>query len=93
MQLGVHNSNRQETENKAAKKHLLLALGQFKPLPENHEELIEKLREYFEDQKIEVFSKLLFRMGEDGFRDFIAETILESGRYFRDEDGQIKIKK
>lgn len=84
--------SRQVIEEQAAKRHLLIALDEFKPLPKSHDELIEKYREYFENQKVEVFSNLLFRMGEADFREFIAETVLESGKYFRDEDGQIKIK-
>lgn len=85
-------TSHQLIEEQAAKRHLLIALDEFTPLPKSHEELIEKFREYFENQKVDVFAKLLFRMGEADFRDFIAETVLESGKYFRDEDGQIKIK-
>lgn len=76
-----------------AKQHLFIALDELKPgLPKSHDELIEKLRDYFEDQKIEVFSRVINAVGEPGFRDFIAETVIESGLYIRDEEGQVRVK-
>lgn len=86
-----------QIERNAAKKHILLAIDEFsnskQPMPDNHEELIERLRDYFEGQKVEVFSKLLFDMGEEDFREFIEETVLDSGKYYRDPDGQVRPKR
>ncbi len=73
------------------KQHLFIALDEMKTnLPTTHEALIERLRDYFADQKIEVFSRVINAVGENGFRDFIAETVVESGMYRRDEDGQVR---
>lgn len=73
-----------------AKQHLYLALDQIQPLPKNHEELIEKMRDYFDGQKVEVFSKMVAIVGEHEFRNFIAETVVESGLYKKDERGNIR---
>lgn len=78
-------------DEQAAQNHLLLALAEFNPLPRTHNELVEKMREYFDGQKVEVFGRIINRMGEEGFRDFIADTVIESGKYYRDpEDHQVK---
>ena len=79
-------------ERKEAKQHITIALGELRrPLPETHEELIEKFRDYFSDMQIDVFSKMIVDEGEEAFREFIAETLIESGRYRRDSvDGQIR---
>ncbi len=73
-----------------AKQHLWIALDEFQMLPTTHEALIEKLREYFEDQKVEVFSRIVSMVGEADFRDFIAEAVIESGKYHRGEVGQVR---
>jgi hypothetical protein len=75
-----------------AKQHLYIALDELDPLPRTHEQLIEQMREYFSDQKVAVFSKMVARIGEAEFRDFIAETVVESGKYYRAEDGQVRVK-
>lgn len=75
-----------------AKQHLYIALGEFDPLPRTHEELVERMREYFSDQKVSVFSRMVARLGEAEFRDFIADTVVESGKYYRAEDGQVRVK-
>jgi len=79
-----------------AKLHLIIALEDMshhgRKLPETHEELVERFRDYFENQKIDVFSKMIAANGEEEFRDFIAETVVESGLYIRDDEGQVKIK-
>lgn len=72
------------------KKHLLLALGDIQePLPKSHDELIEHLRDYFVGQKIEVFSRFIAKHGDGEFREVVKETVLESGRYTQDDDGNI----
>ncbi len=74
-----------------SKQHLFIALDEMKTnLPTNHEALIERLRDYFADQKIEVFSRVINAVGEGGFRDFIADTVVESGFYKMGDDGQIR---
>lgn len=76
-----------------AKQHLFIALDEMKTnLPRTHEDLIERMRDYFENQKIEVFSRIVVAVGEDGFRDFIADTVVESGFYYRDSEGQVRVK-
>lgn len=73
-----------------AKQHVYIAIDQLKPLPKTHEELIERMRDYFDGQKVEVFSKMLFIVGEDEFRVFITDTVVESGYYYRDSGGVIR---
>lgn len=86
----MHVSEKVLTE---AKQHLFIALDEMKNnLPKTHEELIERLRDYFEAQKVEVFSKIVVAEGEEGFRDFIADTVVESGLYIRDEEGQVRVR-
>lgn len=76
-----------------AKQHLFIALDEMKDdLPKTHEDLIERMRDYFSDQKVEVFSNIVQAVGEPGFRDFIADTVIESGLYTRDEGGQVTIR-
>lgn len=75
-----------------AKQHLQIALDELNPLPQTHEELIERIREYFSDQRVAVFSKMVARVGEGAFRDFIADTVVESGKYYRDEQGQVRVR-
>lgn len=72
-----------------AEQHLLIALGEFEVLPINHEQLVEKMRAYFDDQRVEVFSRMVATNGEAYFRDFIAEAIIKTGKYKRDEQGQV----
>ena len=80
-----------QAEIDEAKQHLFIALDEFKPLPKTHEELVEMLRDYFSDQQVEVFSKMVADIGESDFRDFIANTVVESGKYFRDDRGQVRV--
>lgn len=76
-----------------AEQHLFIALDEMRSnLPKTHEELIEGMRDYFEDQRVEVFSRIINAVGEPGFRDFIADTVVKSGLYTRDETGQVKVK-
>ncbi len=85
------NSKISSEDNNEARLHLTIALDEMRGnLPRTHEALIERMRDYFEDQKIEVFSRVINAVGEEGFRDFIADTVLESGLYARDEHGQIR---
>lgn len=79
-----------QAEIDEAEQHLIIALGEFKPLPMTHEQLIEQMRDYFSDQQVDVFSRIVARNGEDAFRDFIADTVVKSGKYYRCEDGQIR---
>lgn len=82
---------RKEVEE--AKMHLFIALDEMRPdLPKTHEDLIERMRDYFHDQKVEVFSKIIDAEGEHGFRDFIADVVVESGLYTRDDRGRVIIK-
>jgi hypothetical protein len=77
-----------------AKQHLFIALDQLQPvLPKTHDDLIERMRDYFEGQRVDVFSKLVQTRGEAGFRDFIADTVVESGFYIRDDQGQVRVAK
>lgn len=74
-----------------AKQHIFIAIEEMRSnLPTTHEALIEWLRDYFETQKVGVFSRLIVAMGEGSFRDFVAETVIETGKYRRDEDGQVR---
>lgn len=85
------NSKISSEDSNEAKLHLTIALDEMRGnLPKTHETLVEKLRDYFEDQKIEVFSRVINAVGEEGFRDFIADTVVETGFYARDEHGQVR---
>lgn len=78
-------------DNNEAKLHLFIALDEMRTdLPKTHEDLIERMRDYFSDQKVEVFSRIVTAVGEEGFKDYIADAVVESGLYARDEQGQIK---
>lgn len=72
-----------------AKQHIIIALEEMTDLPKTHEELIERMRSYFEDQRIEEFSAFLYEAGEEDFREFIAEVVVDSGKYRRKDDGSI----
>lgn len=85
------NSSISAADTNEAKLHLTIALDEMRSnLPKTHEDLVERMRDYFEDQKIEVFSRVINAVGEPGFRDFIAETVIETGLYKRCEDGQVR---
>lgn len=87
------NSKISMSDTTEAKQHLFIALDEMKTnLPKTHEDLIERMRNYFEDQKVEVFSRIINAVGEPGFRDFIADTVVESGFYYRDSEGQVRVK-
>lgn len=79
-----------EDDRKEAEQHIIIALGEFKSLPKTHEELVEALRDYFVDQKVGVFSRMVAEEGEVAFREFIEEVVLKSGKYARDEKGKIR---
>lgn len=85
------NTSINKNDAAEAEQHILLALGEMENhLPKTHEELIEKMRFYFEDQRVEVFSRLINAVGENGFRDFVANAVIKSGKYSYDEAQQIR---
>ena len=72
-----------------ARKHLEIAIYELtNDLPKTQDELVEKLREYFEDQQVDVFSRVIVSGGEDEFRDFILEVAKRSG-YYDYDNGQL----
>ncbi len=76
-----------------ATQHIFIALDDMKSnLPKTHEDLIERMRDYFNDQKVDVFSRIITAQGEGGFRDFIAEVVVKYGAYVRDEQGHVRLK-
>ena len=82
-----------DTDMTEAKQHIFVALDDMKSnLPKTHEDLIERMRDYFNDQKVEVFTRIITAQGEGGFRDFIAEAVVEYGSYIRDEQGIVRLK-
>lgn len=87
------NTTIQGHDLEEAKQHIIIALGEMDPKPKDHEELIEKMRGYFEDQRVSVFSRFLNAAGEDDFREFIAETVIESGLYEGDDLDKLRPKK
>lgn len=86
------NSSVLEEDLVEAKQHLVIALGEMTVLPNTHESLIENFRDYFENQKVAVFSRLLNAKGETGLREFVNEVVVESGYYELGEDGQLRPK-
>jgi hypothetical protein len=83
-----------KSEMNEAKQHIFIALDEMRhDLPNDHPTLIEKMRDYFESQKVEVFSKIVQASGEEGLRKFIDDVVIESGFYVRDKGGSITVKK
>lgn len=79
------------TDKDLVKKHIILAVKDIMgELPKTHEEVVEYLREYFVDQKIEVFSRFITKHGEPEFREAVKEAVVESGRYAVFDDGQVR---
>lgn len=79
-----------QAERDEVKAHITMAIGQL--VPKSHDHLIEALRSYFEDQKVEEISRFVVMEGEGPFRDLVKECALESGKYYVDDCDQVRVK-